>query len=320
MNARTSIGFLLLAGLFASGCRERAADSAAPTQSPDEVSARLSTNAVHVGDPVTLDLRVPHPPSATVDWPRMGDGKKIVVRDQGFDRLDTTTSVARWTLMSYELGQHAVWSGQVAVVDAQGQRLERALPPLTLRVESILPEAGEQLRDPKGLAHWPRAPMTKLLLLLGLIGLVALLTGLLVRWWMKRASKPTSGPPPPPPHEKALQALAALEQRTDFATVDPEQFFVEVSAVARRYLEERFALRAPEQTTEEFIRSAASSRLLSADHQRLVEDFLVESDLVKFARHRPGADRMKQALGAAYRLVRETIPVAQPAPAPGGAA
>ena len=319
MNARTHIGCLLLAGLFASGCREHAAP-ATSAPAPDEVSAHLSTNAVHVGDPVTLDLRVPHPPSATVDWPRLGDGKKIVVRDQGFDRLDTTTSVARWTLISYELGQHAVWSGQVAVVDGQGQRLERALPPLTLRVESILPEAGEQLREPKGLARWPRAPMTKLFLLLGLIGLVALLSGLLVRWWMKRATKPKAGPPPPPAHEKALQALAALEQRTDFAAVEPEHFFVEVSAIVRRYLEERFALRAPEQTTEEFIRSAASSRLLSSDHQHLVEEFLVECDLVKFARHRPGADRMKQALGAAYRLVRETIPATPSVPEPGGAA
>ena len=235
------------------------------------------------------------------------------------DALDATTSVARWTLMSYELGQHAVWSGQVAVVDAQGQRAERALPPLTLRVESILPEAGDQLRDPKGLAYWPRAPMTRLFWLLGLIGLVALLAGLLVRWWMTRSRKPTPGPAPIPAHEKALRALAELEQRTDFASVDPEGFFVAVSAIVRRYLEERFALRAPEQTTEEFIRSASSSKLLSPDHQRLVEEFLAESDLVKFARHRPGADRMKQALAAAYRLVRETVPAAIP-PLPGGAA
>ena len=319
MKAHPSIALLLLAGLLGAGCRDRASEPAITRETPDGLRVHLSTNSVHVGDPFLLDLRVQHPASASVDWPRLGDGKKIVLRDQGFDRLDATTSVARWTLMSYELGQHAVWSGQVAVVDAQGQRAERALPPLTLRVESILPEAGDQLRDPKGLAYWPRAPMTRLFWLLGLIGLVALLAGLLVRWWMTRSRKPTPGPAPIPAHEKALRALAELEQRTDFASVDPEGFFVAVSAIVRRYLEECFALRAPEQTTEEFIRSASSSKLLSPDHQRLVEEFLAESDLVKFARHRPGADRMKQALAAAYRLVRETVPAAIP-PLPGGAA
>jgi|APTNR8051073442_1049403.scaffolds.fasta_scaffold00090_40 hypothetical protein len=296
-----------------SGCR-RATVTFQTT--PDGLRYALSTNLVHVGDSYFLEAQLSHPTNTTVDWPRLGDGKKIVVADQGFDRLDHTTSVARWSLRSYELGEHVVWSGQVAVVDGQGIRTERALPVLSVQVQSILPEAGEQLRKAKDLAHWPRPPMTKFMLALGLIGLLALLLGLLVRWWLGRRIRMEAPPPAIPAHEKALAALAALEQRTDFGRADAELFFVEVSSIVRRYVEDRFQLRAPEQTTEEFIRTTSTSSLLSNDHKRLMEDFLVESDLVKFARHRPGADRMKHALGAAYRLVRETIPAPIP---PGGA-
>ena len=51
----------------------------------------------------------------------------------------------------------------------------------------------------------------------------------------------------------------------------------------RRYLEDRFELRAPELTTEEFLDVAGSANRLSHDHQSLLRDFLRQADLVKFA-------------------------------------
>jgi hypothetical protein len=308
---------LLTSLLLTAGCSQPTAEAPAGADLP--LVALLSTNRVHLGDQVEVQLRVAHPPGTTVDWPRLGDGKSIVVRDQGFAPADSTGSEARWTLASYELGQHAIWSGTVALVQADGTRSNVALPELTLSVESILPDAGEELREPKGLAVWPRAPMTRLLMVLALIALLAALIALLVLWLVRRRARPTPSPAPPPPHEKALKALAELEQRTDFVTVEPELFFVDLSTIARHYLEDRFELRAPEQTTEEFIRVASSSNHLRMEHQQLVGDFLTECDLVKFARHRPGIERMKLALAAAYRLVRETIPVPVGSP-PGGAA
>ena len=315
MKARWSILILPATALLLVGCRVQQAEPAGVRYTIPGLEARVSTNRVHVGDAVKLELQVRHADGATVDWPSLGDGKRIVVGDQQTTRLDSTTSVARWTLMSYELGAHTVWSGTVTVVESDGARAARDLPLVQLNVESILPAAGEQLRTDERLARWPRAPLTRALLVIGLIGLLALTVGLLMRWWLARRVRPESRAPEPPAHEKALRALADLEQRTDFTQADPEAFFVELSAIVRRYLEDRFELRAPEQTTEEFIRSAAGSRQLQLEHQQLVAGFLEESDLVKFARHRPGAERMRQALAAAYRLVRETVPAPAPAPA-----
>ena len=303
----------MLALGLTSGCTRPAP---APVADAGPVQATLSTNRVHVGDPVDLQLTIRHPVPMTVDWPPLGQGKQLVVRDQTFEQPSPTSAVARWSLTSFALGQHAVWSGTVALVLGDGTRLEQALPALTLNVESILPEAGEQVRGPKGLVSWPRAPLTRLLWVLGLIGLLALLVGLAVRWWMRRRARPLPPPVPVPAHLRALQALAELESRTDFATADAELFFVDLSTIVRHYLEDRFDLRAPEQTTEEFIRAASASTVLRLEHKQLVESFLVECDLVKFARHRPGSDRMQQALAAAYRLVRETVPAP---PRPGGA-
>jgi hypothetical protein len=54
--------------------------------------------------------------------------------------------------------------------------------------------------------------------------------------------------------------------------------------------------------------------MLSAAHRALAAEFLESSDLVKFARARPGAESMRSAFKAAERLVRETIPSALPTP------
>ena len=71
-------------------------------------------------------------------------------------------------------------------------------------------------------------------------------------------------------------------------------------------------LRAPERTTEEFIRDALSSKKLTDAHRDLVAGYLEQSDLVKFARHAPGPTDMHNALDSAERLVRETMPVEAP--------
>ena len=302
---------IALLALGGAGCRDQ---SPAPVadDSWNDVRLQLSTNQVYVGDVVEVELRVAHPAGSRVEWPPVGQGKQIVIKDYATDQSSATTSVARWSVLSYEIGQHNLWTGSLTLVTTDGTRMERPLPAGYFQVDSILPTEGDNFRPAKGLAHWPRPPMTRIFIMLLAVLVLALLIALAVRMWRVRQRKGLAPPPPMPPHEVALAALRDLEQRTVFEQADPEHFFVELSAIVRTYLEGRFALRAPEQTTEEFMRSAASSSVLRLEHQQLVEAFLVECDLVKFARHRPGADRMRLGLEAAYRLVRETLPVPSP--------
>ena len=74
----------------------------------------------------------------------------------------------------------------------------------------------------------------------------------------------------------------------------------------RRYLEDRFVVRAPEMTTEEFLEATARSAVLQPGQRQLLGDFLAESDLVKFARHVPTLADSDRVLGAAERFVDET--------------
>jgi hypothetical protein len=134
---------------------------------------------------------------------------------------------------------------------------------------------------------------------------VAILAGAVLLWhWLKHRKLNVVLPPPIPPHirakRKLQEALALITQ--------PKPFVVAVSDTARSYLEERFNFRAPERTTEEFLRELAGTKLLLPDQKESLGDFLESCDLVKFAKYEPGEKELMELHSSALRLIEETEP------------
>jgi hypothetical protein len=100
-----------------------------------------------------------------------------------------------------------------------------------------------------------------------------------------------------------LDALLA-EGRPTAPTMDA--FYVKLSLIVRSYLEDRFALRSPELTTQEFLTEMGRSPDLARSHQKLLREFLEQADLVKFAGHRPNAEGVSQFIAAAEQFLAET--------------
>jgi hypothetical protein len=128
-----------------------------------------------------------------------------------------------------------------------------------------------------------------------LIGLaVALVAALLVWYWRAPAGRRTAALPAViiPPHVRARERLrGALE-----LIGQPKPFCIAISHGLRVYLEERFQLRAPERTTEEFLDELQSSPRLSLRQKESLGEFLVRCDLVKFARHEPGEPELRETV------------------------
>jgi hypothetical protein len=137
------------------------------------------------------------------------------------------------------------------------------------------------------------------------LGTLAVLTLLLLVWryFLKRVTR-DSVAPPIPAHIRAKQMLEkALE-----IIAQPKSFCILVSDTIRVYLEERFDFRAPEQTTEEFLRELGETNLLSAEQKESLGKFLENCDLVKFAKYEPGENELRELHSAALQLVEETTP------------
>jgi len=132
---------------------------------------------------------------------------------------------------------------------------------------------------------------------LAVAALVALVIALLRRKQQARAYVP-----PVPPHVRARQKLEAALLLIN----DPRAFAIAVSDAVRIYLEERFQLRAPERTTEEFLRDLQKTSVLTEQQKNSLSAFLEQCDLVKFARFEPPEALLRELQESALRLVHET--------------
>jgi len=304
-----------LPALLGAGCRRAAAAPAVPPGGV-ALTATLSTNVIRIGDLLHLRVTAEHPAGCQFRFPALARDKAVIVRDQEERTQPLPGRRARTTcdyvITSLVTGQYAFVTNQIAWQAPDGAARRTNFPFAAFTVVSSLTSTHEPLRDIHGLARWPaRFPYGWL----ALAGAAAL--ALLAAWLVWRRRGPAAaGPPPLPPHVAALAALDGLLARGWIEAENVGPFYVELSAIVRRYLEGRFGLRAPERTTEEFIREAATAGALTPAHQQLVGAFLEQSDLVKFARHHPSGAAMRAAHDAARRLVQETRP---PPAVPGGA-
>ncbi len=127
-----------------------------------------------------------------------------------------------------------------------------------------------------------------------------------------------------PAHARALRELQRLHGAPRTTAAEIERFYVDVSDVLRRYLEERFGLRAPERTTGEFLRDLEQGDALAREHRGALERFLVQCDMVKFAAFVPTENGHLATWSIAEQFVERTradrvaaAPIAAPTAAVG---
>jgi len=147
-----------------------------------------------------------------------------------------------------------------------------------------------------------------------LIALAAAGVGAGVYFWLRRKQQAAkeAALAARPAHEKAIEALEAL--RGQLSEDNYMAFIMEVSRILRVYIQDRFELRAPHRSTEEFLTEASMNDQLCAEYQELLGDFLRQCDLVKFARRSAALRQMETLFRTAEHFVKDTIPQA-PVPA-----
>jgi hypothetical protein len=171
-----------------------------------------------------------------------------------------------------------------------------------IEVKSLLAQAKDMddIRDIKGPIT---APAVTAWFFFGGIALAALALYLSRLWKKNNAVSPA---PARPAHEVALEQLEELRRRDLIGQGRIKEYFIEVSGIVRRYLEDRFNLKAPDMTTEEFLIHLRDGSQLKAEHKTLLKDFLVACDLVKFAKYSPDQGEIALTFQFARNFVEQT--------------
>jgi hypothetical protein len=178
------------------------------------------------------------------------------------------------------------------------------LPPVDVEIALPLPDGAiPRVADPLPPVAAPSPPLAWWPLALGLLAVL----GGLAAWLIVRRRRPLEPlVRAPPPDQVAIAALANLRLHLPDTSDAVPPFIDSVSSILRHYIEQRFGLRAPESTTEEFLGLVASRPDALAGRQAELQRFLGTCDLVKFARARPAPQAVIPLIDEAEAFVEST--------------
>lgn len=176
---------------------------------------------------------------------------------------------------------------------------------LDFEVQSVVPAGAAQELKPVlgelGPLETAAGRRSRLTLAIGAL-LAAVAAPLAIRAllrWRRRARRRSA-------YDIALQRLQRLLAAGPPQAEGLDTFYVGLTDVIRRYIEDRFELRAPEYTTEEFLAAASGCPDLTLEHQQLLREFLRQADLVKFAHALPSTEEVEKSIDLARRFLADT--------------
>jgi hypothetical protein len=145
---------------------------------------------------------------------------------------------------------------------------------------------------------------------------VVLAAAVIAGYWYWRKLRASATPPAAPQTSWAMAyaRLAELKARDLFGQGKVKEYFIALSAIIRRYIEDRFNIHAPDMTTEEFLNSVKTNPFIEDKHKDILRQFLNLSDMVKFAKYGPNPSEAKDSLLLVQRFVDETKGEEEPAP------
>ena len=109
-------------------------------------------------------------------------------------------------------------------------------------------------------------------------------------------------------HQPSAEEIAHLQLDSLLAEDLPSQglfkdFYLRLTGIVRNYIEGITSLRAPEQTTEEFLREMGEKEVFSMEQSHRLKEFLEAADMVKYAGQRPDALQIDTSIARAKEFI-----------------
>ena len=279
------------------------------------VTRTLDAKAWQPGEPITVRITATAPAGMSVRMPSLGETVGAFdVRPLKASAAAPGETLLAADLVAWDAGSLEVPAMEVSATGADGTTLTAKIPAASITLTSLLgddmplTELASGIRGPVDIGGRPWWWWA--------IAAAAVVVGGVAIWKLMSRRAPEAPEPELPAGEWAMLELARLEQERLPERGEVEGFFVRLSDVVRAYVERRFAIAAPDRTTQEFLREAAHHPDLAGEHERTIGAFLRSADMVKFAAARPGTDTCDNALAAMRGFVERTAPKPEAAEPP----
>ena len=262
---------------------------------------------------MTYTISVEAPKGAQIDIPvidPMITGAGFAIKDFGEEKpvkiKKNRIRKKQWYLLdTYITGAYQIPAITINYSLPDGGRGNAETKETFLEVNSVIKEGetAEDIRDIKAPVFIP-VSYRKLIIwsIIIVILTIIIITGPLLYFKYRRLIIP----PPLPPYVIALRKLKKIRAMDLAAEENIKKYYAGVSGIIRHYIEQRFNLHAPEQTTEEFLSALTGFTILDPRQKILLRDFLKHCDMVKFARYGPNREEIDGVYNTAAKFVTET--------------
>ncbi len=302
-------------------CGSTLGEEISNTKSSGPVTVRtlLEPSEPVIGDEVTLTIEVASEKDVEVLMPEFAEAlERYTILDyvprQQIESDGSLVQTQKYTLQPIMSGEQSIPPILIEFIDNRpGQQpspddfdaYEILTDRIDFSVQSVVAEsAGGELKPPLGTLDpiENRRSSSVWLIPLVVLVVVAVTAGWYAWLRLRKRTRRVNA------FEIAYLRLNRLldDRKSPQPKLSVEEFFVEISAIVRQYLEDRFELRAPELTTDEFLQLAAAESQLSREHQSLLSEFLKQADIVKFAGVQATLQDVQHSSDLALKFMEET--------------
>ena len=300
---------ILRYALFAAFTSLAAANACIAAELPVKIKARVDKKEAFIGEKIKYTISVTSSKDTDIEFPDLTDAFKGMTlldtqaRKRGFFNKNTRT--LRVLLQTYTPGKYTVLKQAIRYKRRHDADWNTALTEeCVITIVSLLEKAGAKagLADIKGPLDIRNRWQVIVLLTAAALAIILIFRK---RIFAKK-KKSSTAIQPWKAHEVAYSQLEELRKKGLLARGFVKQYYSELSDILRHYLENRFSLKAPEMTTEEFIAYMREYSQLAREQKDLLKSFLGNCDLVKFARYIPPEGEGETAFDTAKRFVDQT--------------
>jgi len=281
-----------------------------------KATARLDSTNILLGDQIKLFLEIDYPKNVTVEFPEVPALDTLIevlaktkIDTIELDNKEFQKQIRAYTITCFDSGSYRI-APQWFKININGTIDSVPTNGVTLNVHTMVIDTTRGLTDIKMPYGAPVTLKEVTPYILGVLLLGAIIFLVLYSIKRKKKNKPFFAlpvKPKEPAYIIALRELDRIKNEKIWQKEKTKQYYSEVTDTIRNYIEERFEIRAMEQTTDETIESFKYRRdLLNEKSFSNLSRMLSLADLVKFAKYTPLPDDNNLTLVDAYLFVNET--------------
>ncbi len=281
-------------------------------EQPVSVQSKVDRNSITIGDRIKYRLTIRYNPKVKLLPLDLGRrlGEFEVKDVKTYPEQKSKKQIIKkteYTITAFNTGKFVIPPLAIIYQGEQGMPKWVLSDSITIEVKSV-PKKATDKDDIRGLK--PPWELPESIWIYILVGTLLLAAGL-GYWYYRRfiIKKPAVAVPEikRPAWEVALEELENLRKTDLVNTGKVKEYYFGLSEILRKYMEERFNLFCIDRTSEEIIAELNNGVLEERIKERFLT-FLLESDLVKFAKFIPAQKKTEDDWEMLYNLVKETIP------------